>query len=233
FEAKPSEAKAGDGSADKSAFEKAVAEKAAIEKTAEKAASEKAANDRTGTDRPSDSAESRKHLPAPKVAAKPAPAPAADERRANDLARAAIERLAKSEAKSEPKSEPKTELSRTESSRAESKPADAPRLQPASTAVSAPPMQPLPPAINVATPNPDVFEQGNAAPVVRQPYPQAASRSDDAREPRRFAPPADIPTSRPLDLRAEAMSPSSSERTSVTDEVVSVAKSMFHAVMPR
>lgn len=216
--------KSSDGVADKASFEKGVAEKTAIEKTAEKAASDKATAAEKTSDGVSDSAvvETRKARAASKVVAKPTPksvesAPVPDERRASDLARAALERQRNSANAELAKAEPP-------------KMADAARLQTVSTTGSVPPpMQPLPPAISITTPNADVFEQGNAAPVLRQPYPQPVARADDSR---RFVPPADIPGSRPLDLRAEA-STSSSDRTSVTDEVVSVAKSMFHAVMPR
>ena len=189
-------------SSEKASFEKAVAEKTAIEKTAEKAAA----------------SEPRKPRAAPKPA-KTASAPAAevvhDEARASDLARAAIDRL---------------RGSTSESTKAEPVKAEAPRIQPVSTVASTnAAMQPLPPAINVTTPNPDVFDQGNAAPVIRQPYPQQSARGDDQR---RFAPPADIPGGRPLDLRAQA-SAAAIDRTSIADDVVSTAKSMFHAVIPR
>ncbi len=47
-------------------------------------------------------------------------------------------------------------------------------------------------------------------------------------------PPAEIPVSRPLDLRAEAPEPSVRERTqAAADEVLSTAKSLFHAVLPK
>ena len=233
------------GAVEKASFEKGVAEKTAIEKTVEKAASDKAASDKAASaertaaiDKSPDAAtesavDTRKHHPAQKSAAKPVaatpsavtPAPAAvqEERKASDLARAALERLRGGNAEST-KEAAKVDAVKTP---------DAPRVQPVSSVASVPPMQPLPPAINIARPNPDVFEQGNAAPVVRQPYPQSGSRESVAQnESRRFAPPADIPASRPLDLRAEASSPLS-DRTSVTDEVVSAAKSMFHAVIPR
>lgn len=216
-------------SLDKASFEKAVAEKTAIEKTAEKAATEKAANDKAATDK----TEPRKQVAAPKAPLKSANAattepavPAADVRRANDLARAAIDRLRGSTHNETPKPDAKVDASKMP---------DVPRVQPVSTVASAvapqaavPPMQPLPPAISVAAPNPDVFEQGNAQPVMRQPAPQSTLRTDESR---RFAPPADIP-SRPLDLRAQ-MSGDTGERTSIADEVVSTAKSMFHAVIPK
>jgi len=47
------------------------------------------------------------------------------------------------------------------------------------------------------------------------------------------APPADIPVTRPLDLRAEVMGQPAREHTSVADDVLSAAKSMFHAVLPK
>ena len=53
-------------------------------------------------------------------------------------------------------------------------------------------------------------------------------------DPRRPTPPADIPLSRPLDLRAEAAEPSARERTTaVAEDVLSAAKSVFHAVLPK
>lgn len=235
FRSKPDLSTTEKASLETGAFEKGVAEKTAIEKTVEKAARDKAAAaDKTAAiDKASDATseaaavEPRKHHPAPKVAAKPA---AQDERKASDLARAALERLRGSNSDSVKAESTKTELIKIESAKA---PADVPRIQSVSTITAAPPMQPLPPAINVARPNPDVFEQGNATPVVRQAYPQATSRQDAGQSNSwRFAPPADIPASRPMDLHAEASAPLS-ERTSVADEVVSAAKSMFHAVIPR
>ncbi len=217
---------------EKASFEKAVAEKTAIEKTAEKA-------DKAATEKSDASPESRRGQPSSKSAGKSAPAAtianastdrAADERRGvNDLARAAIERLRGSAHIETAKAEPAKVPSDKMVEKTVDKPADAPPIQSVSTVASASSIQPLPPAITVSRPNPDVFEQGSAAPVMRQPYPQATSRSD---EQRRFTPPADIPASRPMDLRAEASAPLS-DRTSVTDDVVSAAKSMFHAVIPR
>ena len=55
------------------------------------------------------------------------------------------------------------------------------------------------------------------------------ARNDD---PSRPTPPAEIP-SRPLDLRAEAAGPTVRERTSVAEDVLSAAKSVFHAVLPK
>jgi hypothetical protein len=217
---------------EKTGFEKAVADKAAIDKTAEKAAADKAT-----ADRPDNVA---KHHPVAKVASKPVAEErrAVDDRRANELARAAIDRLRNTPeaAKAEQtKDSTKTESAKVEANKSSPAAASVVSASPVTTAsigpapVAAPPMQPLPPAINVTTPNASVFEQGNAQPVLRQPSPQTASRQDDAR----VSPPGEIPGRRPLDLRAEALSSPPSERTNVADEVVSAAKSMFHAVIPR
>ena len=62
-----------------------------------------------------------------------------------------------------------------------------------------------------------------------RPYPSSA-RIDD---PRRPTPPADIPSPGPLDLRAEAAEPVVREHTSVADDMLSAAKSVFHAVLPK
>jgi hypothetical protein len=53
-------------------------------------------------------------------------------------------------------------------------------------------------------------------------------------DPRRPTPPADIPSfSPPIELRAEAALPPPREHTSVAEDVLSAAKSVFHAVLPR
>jgi hypothetical protein len=135
--------------------------------------------------------------------------PTLDERRdANDMARAAIERLRNS----------------SEASRAP----DAPRVQDAPRVVSAP-VQPLPPAIMVSTPSGEAFNPNGTAPP-RSPYAPVARVED----PQRPTPPADIPTaSRPIDLHAEATASMPEQRTTVADDMLSAAKSVFHAVLPR
>jgi hypothetical protein len=91
------------------------------------------------------------------------------------------------------------------------------------------PVQPLPPAIMVSTPSGDPFNPNGTAPP-RSPYAPVA-RVDD---PRRPTPPADIPTaSRPIDLHAEATASMPEQRTTVADDMLSAAKSVFHAVLPR
>jgi hypothetical protein len=148
--------------------------------------------------------------PAPAVAAAsivpPAEAsPAQEERRdANDMARAAIERLRRS----------------TEASRAP----EAPRVQDPPRLVSAP-VQPLPPPIMVSTPPSGDAHNPNATVSLRPPF----ARVDD---PRRPTPPADIPTaSPPMDLHAEATA-SVPEHLTVAQDVLFAAKSVLHAVLP-
>lgn len=158
------------------------------------------------------------------VAAAPNPAPAApveaaaapDERRdANDLARAAIERLrGNGEGASRA-----PEVARTP---------DPARIE-APKVAAAPVLRPLPPPIMVSAPP-------AAEPPVQTPAPPRPPYAVNAEvnDPRRPTPPADIPLSRPLDLRAEAAEPSVRERTTaVAEDVLSTAKSLFHAVLPK
>ena len=212
--------------------EKAVFDRSAIEKPAEKSQDKSAEKPQEkSADKPAEAtAETRRHQPTPRektaVRTMPAPVPVVapviaapntapaveaavvpDEHRdANDLARAAIERLRN-----------------TNDGAARATP-DASRV------VSAPPpVRPLPPPIMVSAPPTETFDAATGSAPIRQPYP-AAARADD---PHRPTPPADIPVSRPLDLRAEAGEPATREHTSVADDVLSAAKSMFHAVLPK
>jgi hypothetical protein len=161
-------------------------------------------------------------IAAPVVAA-PVTAPALeavtapeDHRDATDLARAAIERL-RGPGDSSPRAQEAARIP------------DAPRVVPAPVA-SAPPVRPLPPPIMVSTPRAETFDGSGGLSQLRPPYPGSA-RIDD---PNRPVPPADIPeASRPLDLRAEAVEPQRREHTSVAEDVLSAAKSMFHAVLPK
>ena len=133
-----------------------------------------------------------------------------DRRDANDLARAAIERLRVNHDGS-PRA---PEMART---------SETPRIE-TPRVVTAPALRPLPPPITVSTPSgTEIFDHG------RPPY--AANASAD---PRRPTPPAEIPLSRPLDLRADVTEPSVRERTTaVAEDVLSTAKSLFHAVLPK
>lgn len=184
----------------------------------------------------------RRHQPAPrektiaKTASVPAPpaapavvpvvaAPAAEaalvpeeHRDANDLARAAIERL-RSSSDGSPHALP-------DAARAP----DTVRVAEPSRAVPAPPVRPLPPPIVVSTSAAVTLDSTAGSSPTREAYPVAA-RIDD---PRRPTPPADIPDARPLDLRAEATEFTPvREHTTVAQDVLSAAKSVFHAVLPQ
>ena len=157
--------------------------------------------------------------PAP-VATAPNPAPAEtaaapDERRdANDLARAAIERLrVNGEGSSR-----MPEVARVP---------DAPRVD-TPKVVTAPALRPLPPPVMVSAP-PAGDSYGQPSPH-RPPY----AANVEARDPNRPTPPAEIPLTRPLDLRAEVAEPSVRDRaTAAAEDALSTAKSIFHAVLPK
>jgi len=228
--------------------EKAILEKSAAEKPAEKSA-----------DKPAETAsipvETRRHQPREKTIAKAVPAPvqpsapvsvpvvaapttappappveaavAPEEHRdANDLARAAIERL-RGAGDGSPRPQ--------EAARIPDAPRvpDPPRVVSAAPAMSAPPVRPLPPPIMVSTPGAETFDSPSGSSQMKPPY-AGAARIDD---PRRPTPPADIPgaspASRPLDLQAEAAEPSAREHTTVAEDMLLAAKSVFHAVLPK
>lgn len=207
--------------AEKVAADKAAAEKLASEKAAaaEKAQAERvAAAEKAQAEKVEKEAEARRARErtvakaAPIAPAVEANAVADDKRDANDLARAAIERLRGSD-----------------QPRQAEQPRDTPRVIEASrpqerkvnsvvyTAPSA--VQPLPPAVTIA-PTPSQNEAMNPAPQ------GSGSRSAEAQadDSMRLTPPADIP---PRQLSAER------ERPSVAEDVVSAAKSVFQAVVPR
>jgi len=162
-------------------------------------------------------------VPREKAVAKVSPAPAVspvpvsvetaatpEERRdANDLARAAIERL----------------RGATANVQDANRVPDQPRGQDPSRTVGVSPVRPLPPPVIVAAPPAD----GNTA--GSPPY-TASTRNDD---PSRPTPPAEIPTPPPLNLRAAANEAvSAKERAkAVAEDMLSAAKSMFHTVLPQ
>jgi hypothetical protein len=84
----------------------------------------------------------------------------------------------------------------------------------------------------VSTPANETFDSNAGSSQVRPSYP-ASSGSDD---PRRPIPPAEIPSSPasrpPLDLHADAREPPR-EHTTVAEDMLSAAKSVFHAVLPK
>lgn len=146
--------------------------------------------------------------PSASVSTAPAVSPTPEERRdANELARAAIERL---RATREPQDA--------------AKPVEPPHVQEATRAVApaAQPLQQLPAPIIVATPSTEAY-----GPASRPPY--AADRAGS----RAPVPPGDIPSPPPLDLQADIGRASRPERTNVAEDVLSAAKSVFHSVIPR
>jgi hypothetical protein len=223
--AKPAETSSDVANVPDPAPTKAKGEKPAVDK----ASVEKSEKSETA----SAPAETRRHQPAirEKAVAKAAPSPAPvvtppvatvsvapaesastpEERRdANDLARAAIERLRVSEPQRP-----------QEAARAP----EAPRVQDAARAVSPPPVQQLPPPIMVSTPS---IETYGSAPS-RAPYAPMEQTAD----PRRPRPPGEIPAPPPLDLQADATGSTRPDRPSVAEDVLSAAKSVFHSVIPR
>ncbi|MEO6946250.1 MAG: hypothetical protein ABI146_04470 [Nitrobacter sp.] len=221
---------------------KGISEKAIAKVPAEKVQPEKAAE--KPAEKPPETAslpvETKKHQPAPreKAVAKVTSTPAApsqtasipdDQRDANDLARAAIDRLRSTkDAPARVEASRPQEVSRPQQE-AGRQPVEStpPRVQEATR--SAPqPMQPLPPAIQVSAPAVETFNPDAVRTVEN---PQSDHRADRARRP---IPPADIPeASQPLDLEANAAEPAMRTHTTVADDMVSAAKSVFQAVLPR
>jgi hypothetical protein len=163
---------------------------------------------------------------------------------ANDLARAAIERLRKSpEGKAAEGKAAEARASETKPAEArasDSKPAERqaePAVRDAARTPEAPrvvnvepsPVRPLPPPINVSTPSPEAYGNGGSNP------PYTASIGND--DPNRVTPPADIPVpiiAPPLDLRADAgAAMPRPKKTNVADDMLSGMKSMFNAVLPK
>jgi hypothetical protein len=226
------------GISEKAILEKTAAEKPAlaekVEKPAEKPAVAEKSPESTEVETASISPDSRRRpaasreKPAVRVipltaAVQPTAAPVAaptveaaitpeEHRDANDLARAAIERLRGSseaaprapEAARVPDSAPRTTASVT----------------PVAPTVVAPAVRPLPPPIVVTTPPADSF---GAAPTQPNPNPMTAQAND----PRRPVPPADIPPPAPVDLRTDK------PHTNVAEDMLLAAKSVFHSVIPQ
>ena len=222
------------GISEKSISDKAAADKAVVT-PAEKA--DKPAE--TASIPPVQPADTRRHQPTPreKAASKTPPAPAPAEPvvaapvtappaeatatpDANDLARAAIERLRGTEPASRaqesarlPEPPKPAEPPRVVAAPAAPVPAPAPS---ATAAAAAPALQPLPPPIMVSTP-----------PIETRP---PVARVDD---PTRPTPPADIPEPHaPLDLRADATD-QPVKKPSVADDMLSATKKLFNAVLPK
>ncbi|MBR1360517.1 hypothetical protein [Bradyrhizobium ottawaense] len=254
------------GIPEKSVTDKPAAEKAADQPSAEHKAAdvapaeasprgkpsarEKAVAKSTPTSTP---AASTPAPAAPVVEANSAPAAAAPAPDANDLVRAAIERLRKSPEGKSPEGK-SLEGKSSEGKSAETKPAaevrpsetrsaekptepavrEAARTPEAPRVISMEPatVRPLPPPITVSTPSPEAYGKDGSSPA--NPSYTASVGSDD---PNRMTPPADIPVpviAPPLDLRADAGgSMPRPKKTNVADEMLSGMKSMFHSVLPK
>ena len=170
---------------------------------------------------------------------------------ANDLVRAAIERLRKSpeskaaEAKASDTKASDNKSSETKSLEAKSlearspektqEPAvreaartpEAPRIVPVDSST----VRPLPPPITVSTPAAEAYGNGGSS----QPSPPYTA-SVGNENPNRLTPPADIPVpmiAPPLDLRADAGASMPRPKTNVADDMLSGVKSMFHSVLPK
>lgn len=213
-------------------IDKPVVEKANIDKSDKSETASLPTDQRRHQPTPRDKAVA-KVTPAPVSPAAVAPALAtvgttapandssADERRdANDLARAAIERLSRSEPRTQ-------EAVRTpEAPRVPEAPRfqETPRVQEVVRTVPAPAQQmpQLPPPIVVATPS---IENPNVEPQT----PAQQAEQSGFRRPR---PPGDIPTPLPMDLQASAAGTPRPERTNVAEDVLSAAKSVFNSVLP-
>ncbi len=236
--------------------EKAAAEKAAAEKASiEKASTEKSADDKP-VETASLPADSRKRatpvrektairtIPltassaSPAQPATPVVAPSAvpataptveaaitpeDHRDANDLARAAIERLRGGNETPSVRAPEAATRAPDAAPRVVAVPASSPQI-------SAPQaVRPLPPPIMVSTPSNERYgDQATGALPMQQPYPSSA-RIDD----RRPTPPADIPPPPPLNLQADADMSPAQEHRNVAQDMLSAAKSVFHAVLPQ
>ena len=237
------------GISEKSILEKLAVGKSAVEKPAEKSA-----------DKPAETAsipsETGRHQPVPrekaiaKAVQAPVPAPVVaapntappveaaiapeEHRDANDLARAAIERL-RGAGDGAPRAQEAARVSDAARVPDAARIPDAAHIPDAPRVVLAPlvpaPVRPLPPPIMVSTPAAETLDSPAGSSQMRPPY-AASSRIDD---PGRPTPPADIPDSRPpLDLRAEATEPPPARpHTTVADDMLSAAKSVFHAVLPK
>ncbi|MGY3450144.1 hypothetical protein [Bradyrhizobium sp. USDA 4353] len=149
----------------------------------------------------------------------PAETPAAqpEERRdAADLARAAIERLRASEGAGK---------GSTDRAAAEKPSTETPRVVTAAPPVS--PVRPLPPPVTVSAPP---AEQGFVMPSAPNPAYTGSVQPDG-----RPTPPAEIPAQqlRPLDLRAEKDPSIKDQMSTVAQDMMSAAKSVFHSVLPK
>jgi hypothetical protein len=247
------------GISEKSVTDKPAAEKTADQPSAEPKTSDKTSDKATADVAPAEAAPRGKPSAREKAVAKstpavtaPAPAPVVEANSApaaapaatpdaNDLVRAAIERLRKSpegkaaEAKSaetkssESKSSESKSPERTQepSVREAARTPEAPRIVPVDPST----VRPLPPPITVSTPAPEAYGNGGSS-QASPPYTASVGNEN----PNRLTPPADIPVpmiAPPLDLRADAGASMPRPKTNVADDMLSGVKSMFHSVLPK
>jgi hypothetical protein len=250
--------------------EKSVTDKPAAEKTADQPGAEPKTTEKTSEKTTADVAPAEaaprgktparekavaKSTPAvtapatsPVVEANSAPAAAAPAGTpdANDLVRAAIERLRKSpegkaadakssetkssEAKSSETKSPETksvEKTQEPAVREAARTPEAARVIPMDSSM----VRPLPPPITVSTPAPEAYGNGGSS-QASPPYTSSVGNEN----PNRLTPPADIPVpmiAPPLDLRADAGASMPRPKTNVADDMLSGVKSMFHSVLPK
>ncbi len=151
-----------------------------------------------------------------------------DRRDANDIARAAIERLRGAEPRAAEAKAPERKLNTVGYAPAVAPPQT--YTPPPVQAASPPAVYVPPPAREAAIPTPPPalapLPSENVAPLPMPPPSASVARAED---PSRPTPPADIPQ-RPLDIRAKD---DVNQNTSVAEDVVSAAKNAFQSVMPR
>ena len=229
--------------------EKSVTDKPAAEKAADQPVVERKSADVTpaeGSPRGKPSAREKAVAKSNAAVGAPAAAPVTEANSApasdaNDLVRAAIERLRKSpegksaEARSSETKPAEARPSEIRSAERSTEPAtqEAARTPEAPRVVNMEPstVRPLPPPITVSTPSTDAY--GSDGSSSNPPYTASVGNDD----PNRITPPADIPVpviAPPLDLRADAgASMPRPKKTNVADDVLSGMKSMFHSVLPK
>ena len=140
-----------------------------------------------------------------------------DRHDANNLARAAIDRLRSGSASAHPEVARLPEAPRNEAP-------DSVRAEVARSTTAM--VQPLPPPIVVSTPGNETSTASIGG------APRAPSVAAGADDPTRPTPPADIP-SRPLELHAEAATAAAQDHGNVANDMLAAAKSVFHAVLPK
>ena len=135
-----------------------------------------------------------------------------DAKGANELARAAIQRLRGGPESQRTAEEPVKPVAAVVRAPQVRPAADAPQVLPATTVTAAPP---LPPAVTIAAPR----------------YPQADAAETSA-QPERLTPPGEIPAVEGQPLRFRA-SHRVAESPSLADDVLSATKSFFRAITPQ